>query len=146
MKITAKGFLLSVAWVAVISLACYFALMPLCERFVPALRPFALIISIGIFLVLFYLACSCFKTFFADIEGKFLTLTKGFLIKRKIRLNLEYAVSVKLFSTPLMRLLGLSNLIVIFEGSVSFLPLLRARDADEIYSRICDLSDINEML
>lgn len=145
-KITAKGFLLSVAWVAIVSLICYIALMPLCERFVPFLRPFVLLISVSLFVFLFYLACSCCKTFFAELSGKILMLSKGFLIKRKIRLNLEFAVSVKLLTTPLTRLLGLSNLLIIFEGSVIFLPLLRVRDAEEIYRCALKISDNNEKL
>lgn len=145
-KISLKAFLLSVLWVAVISCLCYFALMPLCEMFVPFLKPFVFLISTALFIVLFYLGSAHFKTFFAEIKGGELLIFKGFLIRRKIRLNLSYTVSVKLLSTPLMRLLGLSNLLLIFEGSVCLLPLLRKTDAHELFGEIIKIRDKNEKL
>lgn len=133
MKISRKAFFLSVCWVAVLSFACYFALMLLCERFAEALKPFVFFVSTLFFIVFFYLAAAHFKTFSAKLSGGELLISKGFLIKRKIHLNLKYALSVKLLTTPLMRLLGLVNLLIVFEGSVCVLPLLKAVDGDEIF-------------
>lgn len=146
LKISVKAFLLSLCWVTVLSLICYFLLLPLCKRFVPFLKPFVLLISIAFFVALFYICVSYFKTFFAEIRANELAVSKGFLVSRKEKLNLKYTVSVKRFTTPVMRLLGLSNLLLIFEGSVCFLPLLKNTDTEEILSFVSKLRDENETL
>lgn len=132
MKISAKGFFLEVFRVFVLSALGYFALKPLTKRFVPFLEPFVFLIIVVLFVTLFYLCVSYYKTFSAEFfEGKLL-ISKGLLIRRKIQLNLNFAVSTKVLTTPLMRLLKLSNLLLVFEGSVCFLPLLNTSDAEEI--------------
>lgn len=146
LKISVKAFRLSLCWAGVLSLICYFALMPLCERFAHFLKPFVFLISTALFIVLFYLAAAHFKTFCAKLDDDELLISKGFLIRREIRLNLRYTVSVKLLSTPLMRLLRLSNLLLIFEGSVCLLPLLRIKDAEELFAKIVKVREKNEKL
>lgn len=146
MKIPLKAFLLSAFYSAVSAAVSYFALMPLCRSFAPFLIPFVLIISISVFIVLFYLSAAHYKTFSAKIDGGRLAVSKGFLIRRKIRLSLEFTVSVKQLTTPLMRLLGLSSLLLIFEGSVCVLPLLKSADAEEIFGVIIEIRDKNEKI
>ena len=146
LKISVKALVLSLCWVSVLSVFFYYLLMLLCKEFAPFLKPFVFLISIAFFVAMFYICVSFFKTFFADIKEKQLTISKGFLIKRKENLKLSYIVSVKKLTTPFMRFLGLSSLLLIFEGSVCFLPLLRVQDACIISESILKISDKNETI
>jgi len=129
LKIPLKGFFLAVFYSAAVSSVSYILLFIFLKKFMP----FVILISIALFLTLFYLSASYFKTFSAVLSKGSLLVKKGFFIKRKNHVNLKYALSAKVITTPLMRLLGLSNLLLIFEGSVCFLPLLRYSDAENIF-------------
>lgn len=144
MKIIPRAFALSLLWVTAVSVAMYFVFLFVCKSFAPSLLPFVFLISTLLFAVLFYLAAVHYKTFSLSLNGQKLLISRGFIIKRKRQLNLKYTTSVKYASTPLMRFLGLSNLLLIFEGSLCLLPLLKARDAELLYESVLKISDKNE--
>ena len=80
-------------------------------------------------------------TFFAEVNCEKLIITKGFIIKRKTVLNLRFVVSAKYVTTPLMRLFKLSNIMLLSEGSLCFIPLIKAEDAELIYDTVLKISE-----
>lgn len=146
MRISLKAFWLSVLWTGLISCVTYFLLISLCRKFVPYLSPFVFLISTTLFVVLFYLSAVHFKAYSIKLQSDRLNIYSGFLIRRTKTLNLNYTVSVKYVSTPLMRILKLSNLMLVFEGSVCFLPLLKAEDTEFIFKNILKICDKNETI
>lgn len=146
MKIPPKAFVLSLCWSFLLSVACYFLLWFLCTRYLSILIYFVFLISIIICLSLCYISAVHYKVFIAEMKGESLNICKGFIIKRNKYVNLSFALSVKSASTPLMRLLKLRNLLIMFEGSVCLLPLIKAEDAEIIYDRILRISEKNEKI
>ncbi len=144
MRCSKKAFVMSVFWICIFSCAAYFGLKLLCLKFVPQLLPFVFILTILIFVILFYLCAAYLKTFFAEIREDKLYSKWGFLIKRSFYTELNKVQSVKTLSTPLMRLMGLNNLLLIFDGRVLLLPLLRVKNSEEIVEKIRTLRNINE--
>ncbi len=141
MKIAKKAFMLSVLWVVLLSVAVHFLFLFLCKSFLPQILPFVFLISIVFFVVLFYFATVHYKTFYVSIKSPEILVTRGFIIKRERHLNLKFTTSVKHASTPFMRFLGLSNLLLVFEGSVCLLPLLKSSDAEQLFQSILSISD-----
>lgn len=146
MKILPRAFILAVFVSLVVSAASYFLFVFLCNRFAPFLLPFVFLTTALIFVILFYLSAVHYRTFFADLKGEELIISKGFIIKRKITLNLRFVVSAKNVSTPLMRLLKISNLLLVFEGSLCFIPLIKAGDAERLYDKILKISEEYEKI
>lgn len=144
MRCSKKAFVVSVIWICGISCASYFGLKFLCESFVPQLLPFVFMITILIFVILFYLCAAYFRTFFSEIKGDKLLNRWGFIIKRSFYTELKRVQSVKTLSTPLMRFMGLNNLLLIFDGSVLLLPLLRVKNSEEIVEKIRALRNESE--
>ncbi len=146
MRISLKAFWLSVLWVGLISCTAYFLLINLCRKFTPYLSPFVFLACTVLFTILFYLSAVHFRAYSLKLNNEKLLISSGFLIKRTKTLNLKYTASVKYISTPLMRLLKLSNLMLVFEGSVYFLPLLKVQDAELIFKSILKICDKNETI
>ncbi|MBR3987708.1 MAG: hypothetical protein IKK10_00190 [Clostridia bacterium] len=146
MKILPRAFILSVCVSFLVSVASYFLLIFLCNRFAPFLLPFVFFTTVLIFVTLFYLSAVHYRTFFANLKGEKLEIAKGFIIKRKITLNLRFAVSAKNVSTPLMRMMKISNLLLLFEGSLCFIPLVKAEDAEYLYDKVLKISEKNEKI
>lgn len=144
MKILPRAFILSTFYSLFISAASYFLLKFLCKSFAQFLLPFVFLFTVLLFSVLSYLSAVHFKRFFACIKDEKLIIKSGFIIKREKILKLNYTVSVKNVSTPVMRLLKISNILLIFEGSVCILPLLRKADAHELFGEIIKIRDTNE--
>lgn len=146
MKIPLKAFLLSLCWSLLISFASYFPLWFLCRKYAGFMLPFVFLVSILICIVLCYFSAVHFKVFKITLKSYKLCVTKGFIIRRKKYLNLSFVLSVKNFSTPLMRFLKLDNILLLVEGSVCLLPLLKAEDAEVIYESIVKNSEKNEKI
>lgn len=144
MRCPKKAFVISIFWICVFSCAVYFGLKLLCEKFVPWLLPFVFILTILIFVILFYICAVYFKTFFAEIRADKLYSKWGFLIKRSFYTELNRVQSVKTVSTPLMRFMGLNNLLIIFDGRVLLMPLLKVSNSEEIIEKIRTLRNKNE--
>lgn len=144
MRCPKKAFVISILWICVFSCAVYFGLKLLFEKFVPWLLPFVFVLTILIFVILFYICAVYFKTFFAEIVGDKLSSKWGFLIKRSFYTELKRVQSVKTVSTPLMRFMGLNNLLIIFDGRVLLMPLLRVKNSEEIIEKIRTLRNENE--
>lgn len=136
MRCSGKAFGMSVFWIFVFSCVSYFGLKFLCQKFVPQLLPFVFIFTILIFVILFYLCAAYFKTFFAEIKGDKLVSRWGFIIRRNFYTELGKVQSVKTLSTPFMRLMGLNNLLLIYDGRVLLFPLLRVKNTEEIVEKI----------
>lgn len=136
MKIPLRAFILSLIRSFIISAASYFLLRFLCIKYADFLLPLVFIASILICLGLCYFSAVHYKVFKLALKGKMLYISKGFIIKIQKHINLKFAVSVKTICTPLMRLLKLKSILLLFEGSVCFLPLLKSEDADFIYKNI----------
>lgn len=130
MVLSAKIIPLGIFYSAILSTGLYFPLYFLSRRFLPAIIYVATFICAGIFVWLCYMIISLYKSFSAKLNRTALTIRKGLFIKREKLIRLEMAQSVKIFSTPLMRISRLSMLIVAFEGSVVILP-----PADENFAR-----------
>ncbi len=141
MKILPRAFVLSVFVSFSAAFASYFLLEFLCSRFVPFLLPFVFFATILISVTLFYLSAVHYCTFFAEVNCEKLIITKGFIIKRKTVLNLRFVVSAKYVTTPLMRLFKLSNIMLLSEGSLCFIPLIKAEDAELIYDTVLKISE-----
>lgn len=146
MKIPPRAFVLSLIWSFLISSASYFLLKFLCTKYAEFLLPLVFIASISIALMLCFFSAVHYKVFRFYIKGKTLYIYKGFIIKRKKHIDLNFTVSVKEVSTPLMRILRLSNILILFEGSVCFLPLIKAEDGDFIYETILSINEKNEKI
>ncbi len=146
MKILPRAFILSLFWSFLISAAACFLLKFLCANFAKNLLPFVFLASVLICVILCYFSAVHYKVFKAQLKGEKLFITKGFIIKRKKHINLSFTVSVKLISTPMMRLMGLSNLLILFEGSACLLPLIKAGDAELLYQSILKISENNEKI
>mgnify|MGYP003292918272 CR=1 FL=1 len=136
MKILPRAFLLSVVASFLVSCASYYLFVFLCNRFAPFLLPFVFITTVLISVILFYLSAVHYRNFFAELRNDKLIIYKGFIIKRKIVLDLRFVVSAKNVSTPLMRLLKISNLLLLSEGSLCILPLIQAEDSERLYKTI----------
>ena len=145
MKILPRAFLLSVVASFLVSCASYYLFVFLCNRFAPFLLPFVFITTVLISVILFYLSAVYYRNFFAELRNDKLIIYKGFIIKRKIVLNLRFVVSAKNVSTPLMRLLKISNLLLLSEGSLCILPLIQAEDSERLYKTILTICEENEI-
>jgi len=146
LKILPRAFVLSLCRSFLISAVACFLLKILCEKFATNLLPFVFLISVLICVTLCYLSAVHYKVFRAQLMDQKLMITKGFIIKRKKHINLRFIVSVKYVSTPVMRLLGLSSILVLSEGSGCFLPLITAKDAEFLYQSILSISENNEKI
>lgn len=144
MKILPRAFVLLLSWSLLLSTAAYFLLRFLSAKFAPFILPFVFLISVLLCVILCYLCAAHYRIFSASLEGERLIVTKGFLINRKNHMNLRFAVSIKSFSTPLMRLMKLSNILILFEGSACLLPLIKAEDAQKLSNIITEISEKNK--
>lgn len=146
MKIPPRVFVLSLIWSLFISAASYFLLWFICIKYAEFLLSWVFFASIIICSLLCYVSAVHYKLFKVNLKGQILSVSKGFIVKRKKHINLDFSVSVKTVSTPLMRLLKLSNILIIFEGSVCLLPLIKTEDADFIYNNILKTNEENEKI
>lgn len=136
-----RAFILSVLYSFSASALLYFLLEYLCRSFAPFLREYVFIVSILISVSLFYLSAVHFCTFSAELKDEKLIIKRGFFIKRKTVLRLRFVTSVKNIRTPVMRLLKLSNTLLLSEGSGCLLLLIKAEDAKTLYNEIIKISE-----
>ena len=134
MVLSAKIIPLGIFYSAILSIGIYFPLYFLSIRFLPVFVYATIFICAGVFIWLSYMTISLYITFSAKLSSTVLTVRKGFFVKREKLIRLEMSQSVKIFSTPLMRVSKLSMLIVAFEGSVVIFPPADKNFALKIYN------------
>lgn len=136
MRLTRKAFWLCLVWSSILCILIYPVLRFIIYYFSPGLTFLAAITVFLLFLVIFIKVLILYFCFSIYPEGKLLTVSSGFFIRSEKRLLLSAATGAKLISTPLMRHLSLTFVLITFEGSVYILPPVSADFAALILDNI----------
>ena len=132
MKLPHKLLLVVLLWIFILCALLYISLYFLLREFLPSLLPFLLSFTASIFLLLWAYIFILLRSFRFHIKENILYIKSGLIFRRDKRFVLSRIVSIKSFSTPLMRLLKLEFLLITFEGSIYILPPVSADFAEEI--------------
>lgn len=136
MRLCRRSFLLFILWDFILFAVIFMVLRLALKGFTEYFLIISAAVSLGIFLGVFIFSLVIFLTFSARLEKDILFITEGFLLYRQKILRLSSAVSVRTFTTPLMRRFSLNICLIIFEGSICILPPVSAEFSSSILDNI----------
>lgn len=145
MKPPLKALCLSLIRIGVSVFSVYAVIWFLCGKYADISAGY-IALPCGVTALTFIFAGVYLRSLSVTIRGNMLIIKKGIFVKHETALCLKKAVSVRKLSSPLMRLLGLEDILLICQGSVYFLWLLRKNHAKEILSTLEKVRNINEKL
>lgn len=145
MKLPQRLLAVFLLWNLIFCALLYVSLFILLKDFLTSLLPFLLPFTLTLFLFFSTYIFLLLKIFRFFIKGKILYIKSGLIFRREKRFVLNRAVCVRTFSTPFMRLLKLSFLLITFEGSIYVLPPVSADFAKEILDNTIERQGYEEI-
>lgn len=145
MKPPLKALCLSLIRIGVSVFSVYAVICFLCGKYVNLSAGY-IALPCGVTVLIFIFRGAYIKSFSVTVRGNKLIIKKGIFVKHETVLYLKRIMSVKEFSSPLMRLLELEDILLICQGSVYFLWLLKKNHAKDILSTLEKVRNLNEKL